>query len=297
MAEGADAGAIAAAITARSGTSFGAGMAILPKPRRAGMRAFYAFCRVVDDIADGPFPQDEKQAALDAWRGEVDALFEGRPVSAVGHALAGPIGAYDLPKQEFILMIEGMEMDAHGPIIAPTRERLAAYTRRVAGSVGVVSMRVFGAWRGDVSERFALALADALQLTNILRDIEEDAEDGRLYLPKELLEAHGLPTDDPAAAARHPALPDVCRTLGGEARGFYDEARALANDHSRAKLRPALLMMGAYEGYLDRMEALDWARGHGGELLTKRQKLMRGLKYAFAGPGRAPKTPQKASMA
>ncbi len=289
LAEGADPVIVAAEITTRSGTSFGAGMAILPKPRREGMRAVYAFCRVVDDIADGDFPVDDKQAALDAWREEVDRLYAGAPQSAVGLALKPSVEAYDLPKQEFLMMIEGMETDAHGPVVGPTRDGLAAYTRRVAGSVGMLSMRLFGAWRGEISDRFALALGDAFQLTNILRDVEEDAAIGRLYLPKELLEAHGLPSDDPASVARHPGLPEVCREIGAEARGFYDQARALAADHSRAKLRPALLMMGAYEGYLDRMEGMDWRRAPDEELLSKRQKLWRGLKYAFAGPGRAPR--------
>ncbi len=286
MAPGCDPIAIASEITSRSGTSFGAGMAILPKPRRDGMRAIYAFCRQVDDIADGDFSMPEKEAALSAWRSEIERLYQGAPQSAIGHALLRPMQDYGLPKDEFILMIEGMEMDAHGPIVAPSRDQLAAYTRRVAGSVGIMSIRTFGAWIGDVSDHFALSLADAFQLTNILRDIEEDAAIGRLYLPREVLAAHGLPIDDVSAIPGHPALPALCRELGSEARRHYDEARRLAAAHSRAKLRPALLMMGAYEGYLDRMEALDWQRGTGEPLLSKRSKLLRGLKYAVAGPGR-----------
>jgi len=286
-----DPDAVAAAITARSGSSFSAGMSILARPRRTAMRAVYAFCRVVDDIADGDFPTSAKLDGLNAWREEMDRLYAGTPVSAIGQALIAPVEAHDLPQREFLLMIEGMEMDARGPLIAPSSERLGAYTRRVAGSVGSLSMRIFGAWKGEVSERFALALGDAFQLTNILRDVEEDAETGRVYLPRELLETHGVALL-PGCVAGAPGLPGVCRDLGEQARAHYDTARGLAGAHDRARLRPALLMMGAYEAYLDRMEALDWQRSPHGVALSKRAKLARGLRYAVMGPGRAARARQ-----
>jgi phytoene synthase len=284
---GVDASAEAERITQASGTSFAAGMAILPRPRREAMRAVYAYCRMIDDIADGDFAPALKREALDLWRGEIEALYAGRPVSAVGRALLEPVAAFDLPREEFILLLEGMEMDADGPVVAPSREQLSAYTRRVAGAVGVLSIRIFGAWRGEVSDRFALALADAFQLTNILRDIEEDAAIGRLYLPRELLQENGVPVDDPQAAASAPGLIGVCRSLGGDARRFYDEARRLAAEHERRALRPALLMMGAYEGYLDQMERRAWRRDAGPVTQSRFAKLMRGLRYAYAGPGPA----------
>jgi squalene synthase HpnD len=276
---------LASAITRASGTSFGPGMAILPRARREGMHAVYAFCRMVDDIADGPFAPADKHRALAAWGEEIGQLYAGRPQSAVGRALQPAVAAFALPEAEFRLMIEGMAMDADGPIVAPQRERLASYTRRVAGSVGALSMRIFGAWTGDVSDRFALALGDAFQLTNILRDIESDAAIGRLYLPCEMLKRHRIP-DDPAHVARHPALPALCRELGAEARACYDEARRLARRHSRVRLAPALVMMGAYEAYLDRMEALGFQPPLPEPLLGRREKLWHGLRYALAGPGR-----------
>ncbi|MEM9811016.1 MAG: squalene/phytoene synthase family protein, partial [Pseudomonadota bacterium] len=168
--QGVDPQSAADAITKASGTSFAAGMGILPRARREGMHAIYAFCRVVDDIADGGWDRGVKHAGLDAWREEVDAIYDGTARSAVGLALIPKVAAFDLPKDEFIEMINGMAMDADGPIVAPSRAELALYTRRVAGSVGVLSMRVFGAYVGEVSDRFALELGDALQLTNILRD-------------------------------------------------------------------------------------------------------------------------------
>lgn len=269
-------------ITGAAKSSFSLGMKLLSRPRREAMRAVYAFCRVVDDIADGDLPAEEKRRMLADWRVEVDALYAGTPRSAVGQALLRPVADYDLPREEFLAMIEGMEMDAAGPIVAPSEAVLARYTRCVAGSVGLLSMRIFGAWRGEASARFALSLADALQLTNILRDVEEDAGIGRLYLPREVLERAGVPTE-PEAVAGADGLRAVCREIGGRARQHFLDARAEIPAHSRLALVPAMAMLGVYEGYLDRMEAEDFRRF---ELsMSSGEKLRRGLRAAaFAGP-------------
>ncbi|MGR3717991.1 MAG: squalene/phytoene synthase family protein [Thermohalobaculum sp.] len=274
---------VADAITAEARTSFATGMRVLAKPRRDAMRAIYAFARVLDDIADEDWPLAEKHRLLDDWCAEIRRLYDGHPVSAIGQALALPVMRYKLPREEFLLLIEGMEMDADGPIVAPPMTRLRAYTRRVAGSVGMLSMRVFGAWIGEQSERAALALGDAFQLTNILRDVEEDAAVGRLYLPREALEAAGVPTDDPSAAARHPELWRACAEVGRLARADFVAARAAMADHSRMALAPALLMTGVYEGYLARMEAREYRREGGPVVLSKGAKLWRGL-VCLAGP-------------
>lgn len=242
-----------------SGSSFALGMQILTRPRRRAIRAVYAFCRIVDDIADGDMPGSHdpvfRGAALDAWEEEIVHAYEGRPRTAVGTELARAIDGHQLARAEFLLLIEGMRMDADC-VVAPSAEQLSAYIRRVAGSVGLLSMRCFGAWEGETSERFALSLARALQLTNILRDIDEDASRGRLYLPRHVLDATGLP-HDPARAVRHPAMPRARAMLGAEARtAFADAAREIPS-HKRARLLPALLMMGPYERLLSRMEA-DW---------------------------------------
>jgi phytoene synthase len=270
-----DPAAAVARITAASGTSFGPGMRILPAERRAGMWALYAFSRVIDDIADEDWPVSDKHRLLDEWRDEIGRVYAGRPASTVGRALEGPVASFDLPKAEFLELIEGMQMDADGPIVAPSMETLRLYTRRVAGAVGLLSMRIFGAWRGEVSERFALALGDALQLTNILRDVEEDAGLGRLYLPREMLAEHGIPAV-PVEAAGHPALPQLGADLGRLARAEFDTARGLVAAHDRRALAPALMMMGVYEGYLNRFAARDYARGPLG--VSKVAKLWSGLR-------------------
>ncbi|MGF1447179.1 MAG: squalene/phytoene synthase family protein [Pikeienuella sp.] len=281
---------LAAEITARARTSFSHGMKVLPRLRREGMWALYAFARVIDDIADGPdhgadWPLAAKHRLLDAWRGEIAALYTGRPVSAIGHALRGPVARYDLPQEEFLALIEGMQMDADGPIVAPPMAQLRLYTRRVAGAVGLLSMRIFGAWRGAVSERFALALADAFQLTNILRDIDEDARRGRLYLPAEVLDRHGLP-HSAAAIPGHPALPQAAAEIGHLARAEFQTARSLVGAHGRGRLAPALLMMGVYAAYLARMEAAEF-RHSGRVTLSKAEKLWRGVACLLSPSGAA----------
>ncbi|MEM1297737.1 MAG: squalene/phytoene synthase family protein [Pseudomonadota bacterium] len=269
-------------ITGAAKSSFSLGMKLLSRPRREAMRAVYAFCRVVDDIADGDLSPEEKRRMLADWRAEVNALYAGAPGSAVGQALMRPVADYDLPKAEFLAMIEGMEMDAAGPVVAPSDAELARYTRCVAGSVGLLSMRIFGAWRGEASERFALALADALQLTNILRDVEEDAAIGRLYLPREVLERHGIATT-PDKITGADGLPVACLDIGARARANFLAARAEIPAHSRLALVPAMAMLGVYEGYLDRMEAEDFRRFD--LTMSSGEKLRRGLwAAAFAGP-------------
>ncbi|MEM9706082.1 MAG: squalene/phytoene synthase family protein [Pseudomonadota bacterium] len=267
----------------RSGTSFAAGMRILSRPRREAMYAIYAFCREVDDIADEGDDLEQKRAGLTAWRREVDLIFSGRPETPTGRALLEPVRDFNLSKKEFILIIEGMEIDANGPVVAPSFESYWAYTRRVAGAVGLLSMRAFGAPETDTADRFALSLADALQTTNILRDVGEDAELGRIYLPRELLEQHQV-EPNPATLLSAPGLPGVAETLGDIAKTKFLDARKALQALDWRVLRPALLMMGVYEAYLNRMIARGWDRIGETVELSKAEKLMIAARYAIAPP-------------
>jgi presqualene diphosphate synthase len=245
------------AIVDGAGSSFAAGMRILPRPRREAIYAVYAFCRLVDDVADGEGDAEEKRQGLLWWEEEVARAYGGTPRGAVGREMARAAREHALPREEFDLVVEGMRMDA-AAIVAPTPEHLDRYVRCVAGAVGILSLRVFGAWQGERSRRFALSLARAVQLTNILRDVEEDAGLGRLYLPRPVLDAAGVPPD-PQGALLHPGLSEARRLLGRSARAEFTRARALARGHPWGRLLPALLMMGPYEALLGRMEA-DWSQ-------------------------------------
>lgn len=265
----------------RSGTSFGPGMHILSKDRREAMYAIYAFCREVDDIADDEGPVDEKRAALGEWRREIDRLYAGAPTMPTGVALLEHVRRFDLPREEFILVIEGMEMDAEGPVVAPSMDGLFAYTRRVAGAVGMLSMPVFGAPRTQTAKEFALSLGDALQLTNILRDVEEDAAEGRLYLPRDLLKKHGCPLR-PEGIVDAPGLPRVREDMALLAREKFTRVRAALQDLDWKRLRPALLMMGVYERYLEKMTMRGWANGQAKAKLSKLEKSLIAARWFIA---------------
>ena len=240
-----------------SGTSFYWGMRLLPEARRKAMFAIYAFCREVDDVADGDAPVAAKLDALAGWRREIDALFAGQPSKPITLALLEPVARFDLPPGEFHAVIEGMEMDAAGAMQAPPLRELVRYCRCVAGAVGLLSIRVFGA-HGEHPRRGALALGEALQLTNILRDLAEDAARGRLYLPRELLQQHRVAHTDPVRALHDPGLPYVCDALAARARARFAEAERDFARGDRRSLRPALIMMHVYRRTLDRLIARGW---------------------------------------
>lgn len=270
--DGDDPMAAVRAVVEASGTSFYAAMRLLAPDRRDAMFAIYAFCREVDDIADEPAPDAEKRARLAAWRTEIDRLYAGRPSTAVARALAGPVAAFGLRREDFIAVIDGMAMDAEADIRAPSLAELDLYCDRVASAVGRLSVRAFGAG-GPAGDRVADALGRALQLTNILRDLAEDGERGRLYLPRELLDAHGIMASDPATVLAHPALPAVCRDLAKIAAGHFAQARAAMAGCPRRPMRPAAVMGAVYGALLDRLVAAGWRDIHRPVKVPKLQKL------------------------
>ncbi len=270
----------AQAVVAASGTSFYWSMRLLPRAKRDAMYAIYAFCREVDDIADGALPPALKLAQLAGWRAEVEALFAGHASWPTTLALIEPVDRFDLPKAEFDAMIDGMEMDAGERMRAPELAELERYCRCVAGAVGLLSVRVFGALGPD-PERGALALAEALQLTNILRDLTEDAERGRLYLPRELLEQQKIAERDPQRVLDHPALPAVCAALSERARRRFEEADRRFAGSDRRRMRPALVMMQVYRRTLERLVARGWQRLDQPVRLAKPERLWLALRYGL----------------
>lgn len=234
----------------------------LPAERRRAMFAVYAFCRAVDDVADGPAPPEAKRSALGEWRRRIDTLYTA-PERLPGGTLAvlgSAIHRYRLPKAEFEAILDGMLMDVEGPVRAPDQATLTLYCRRVAGAVGVLAVRVFGR-DDDEADRFALALGEALQLTNILRDLAEDARLGRLYLPAELLQAAdidpALGQRDPDLVLAHPRLPQVCEAMAALAEERFTQARLLLSGDTRC-LWPAMAMMQMYQRLLRRLQARGW---------------------------------------
>ena len=240
--------AIVAEIVTRSGTSFARGMGVLPADRRHAMYAIYAFCRLVDDVADEPGPFGGKLPRLHGWRARIAGLYAGQAGDALDRVLLAAIGRYDLAEADFAAIIDGMQMDAERVIVAPDEAELDRYIDRVACAVGRLSVRAFGDASAE-ADQVAHHLGRAMQITNILRDLGEDAQRGRLYLPLERLLQAGVPTT-PDAALASPSLPVACRAMARRARGHFRAARAVMARCDRAAMRPARLMAATYSAIL-----------------------------------------------
>jgi phytoene synthase len=265
------------ALVRRAGTSFYRGMKVLAADRRAAMYAIYAFCRIVDDVADEPGPLVDKIAGLAAWRGRIAGLYAGRAEDAVTRVLLPAIQRYALRQDDFMAVIDGMQMDAETVIVAPNLAELDLYCDRVAAAVGRLSVRAFGD-ASPAADDVAWHLGRALQLTNILRDVAEDAARGRLYLPREWLRDAGVPADP--AALRHPGLPAVCARMAADAHRHFNEAHAAMRRCAPRAMRPARLMGASYAALLHRLERRGWTRLEQPVRVPKWQKLLIALRYA-----------------
>jgi phytoene/squalene synthetase len=245
-----DAALVRAHVTA-SRSSFSRGMAALRGDRRRALWAVYAFCRAVDDIADGAMPVAEKRRLLARWRDKLR-----RPDCAVSRELARARDRYELPVVECEAMIDGMETDAAPAVRMADADALDLYCRRVAGSVGAMAVRIFGA---PDATAFGLALGRTLQLVNILRDIDEDATRERVYLPLDMLAAHGV---EDAAAARLLAAPGtslVAHAIAAQAEAGFVEADMALRGLDTTALLPARIMMWGYRRLLARLLARGFA--------------------------------------
>jgi phytoene synthase len=240
-----------------SGSSFYNAMRILPRAQRDAMFEIYSFCRQVDDIADSSGARASRRQELDEWRADIDALYAGKPVPRTQGLLA-PVRDFGLRQADFHSIIDGMEMDVVADIRAPDDATLELYCDRVASAVGRLSVRVFGMLPED---GIALAhhLGRALQLTNILRDLDEDAAFGRLYLPVEALRAAGITAVDPAAALANPGLGKACADVVAGARGHFDAADRIMARSPRRTVRAPRIMREAYGLILDNLVARGFA--------------------------------------
>jgi len=259
-------------VVRRSGTSFYWAMRLLPGRKRAAMYAVYAFCREVDDIADDPGAPLDKMSRLADWRVEIERLYAGHPRQPVSIALAEPVRTYGFRKEIFLAVIEGMEIDAAERVRMPTVKALEDYCDRVACAVGRLSNRVFGI-DDALGEPVAVSLGQALQLTNILRDLAEDAALDRLYVPNDMLRAYDIPWADAKRTLSHPRIGEVCDELAAiAARRFADAEAAIALCDSRV-MRPATLMLQNYRRILRRLVARGWKRLDEPVSLGKMQKI------------------------
>ena len=262
-----------------SGSSFYAAMRILPRAQREAMFQIYSFCRHVDDIADSDGPRPERLAALQQWRDDIDALYQGRPPARL-QGYTESISRFGLRREDFLAIVDGMEMDVPQDICAPDLATLDLYCDRVASAVGRVSVRVFGLPEAD-GVLLAHHLGRALQLTNILRDIDEDATLGRLYLPREGLLHAGITGDDPHKVAADRALPRVCAPLAERARQHFEKADEVMDRNSRRLVRAPRIMSRYYHAILELLVKRGFAAPRTPVRVGKLTRFGIILRYAF----------------
>jgi presqualene diphosphate synthase len=245
------------------GSTFNAAMRILPRPRREAMFEIYSFCRAVDDIADEAGPRLVRKEALAKWRRDIGALYNigenaqtRAPARLRGLAMA--IHAFGLRREDFYAVIDGMEMDVDADIRAPDLATLDLYCDRVAGAVGRLSARAFGMPQAE-GRCLAHHLGRALQLTNILRDLDDDAALGRLYLPREDLRAAGIGEAEPREVLANPALGRACAPVIARAKTHFGEAAQIMARCPRASVRAPRIMADVYRAILAGLERRGFA--------------------------------------
>lgn len=239
--------------TGGSGSSFYYSFLFLPPDRREAITALYAFCREVDDVVDESTQPEVARAALAWWRDEIARLLDGTPTHPVTRALRPAIAAYALPRAPFLDILDGMQMDLDAVRYA-SFDDLLLYCRRVASTVGVLSARVFGFTR-DATLEFARNLGIAFQLTNIIRDVGEDARRGRIYLPLEDLERFNVPTTDILTRRGGERFCALMEFETKRALHYYDTAMAALPAADRRAQTPSLAMAAIYRRTLDEIRA------------------------------------------
>jgi hydroxysqualene synthase len=253
-------------VTRKSRSNFFFAFLALPRHRRDALYAVYAFCRTVDDIADGAAPAAEKRRFLSQWREEIGRL-DGAPETTIGRELARAVRAFGLPPSECHALLDGMETDSADRVRFSSDAELGTYVRRVAGSVGVLSVHLFGA---PDARDFALDLGRTLQLVNILRDVDEDAALDRVYVPLSRLRLEDAPAH---LLIADPRFAQACRDLADEAQAGFAAAERSLDRLDRARLKPAILMMESYRRILDRLQARGWGARRGKLRLTAGDRL------------------------
>ncbi|MBL8516344.1 MAG: presqualene diphosphate synthase HpnD [Betaproteobacteria bacterium] len=238
---------------AQSGSSFYYSFLFLPKPRREAITAMYAFCREVDDVVDEVKDVDVARATLGWWRAEVDNLFNGHPSHPVTQALKPCLADHGITRERMLLVIDGMEMDLVKHRYADFTE-LEKYCYLVAGVVGELSAGIFG-FQNTATLNYARNLGMAFQLTNIIRDVGEDARRDRIYLPREDLAQFNVGEEDLLKCRETAGFDALMRFQTERARRYYRAARAALPADDRRAQRPGLIMAAIYSTLLDEIEA------------------------------------------
>lgn len=264
----------ATAITRTSKTSFYYSFSLLPKQKREAIHAVYAFCRYTDDLVDEGTDKKRQDALLRRWRLELERALEGKSGYALLNQLSATAHRFHIPVEHFHELIRGVEMDLWKDRYE-TFEELREYCYLVASSVGLMCRRIFG-YRNESTREYAINLGIALQLTNILRDLKDDAKRGRIYLPQEDLRRFGVSEDDILASRYTPSFRALMRFECNRARWYFDAARDALRDEDKYYFFAARIMWSIYAHTLRRIERADY------DVFTRRIGISRPLKAMIA---------------
>jgi phytoene synthase len=237
---------------AKSGSSFYYSFRFLPQQQRQAIIALYAFCREVDDTVDEIADTDIARTKLAWWREEIQRTFHGIATHPVGLALQSALQNFDLHEEYFMEIIDGMAMDLDQFSYSEFKH-LALYCHRAASVVGLLSVEIFG-YEDRKTLKYAENLGMALQLTNIIRDVREDAERGRIYIPQDELQQFNVSADDLLALKSSPELIDLLKFQTARAKQYYQQALQLLPESDRYTQRTGLIMAAIYEATLDEIE-------------------------------------------
>jgi len=239
-------------VVKRSAGNFFLAFQLLPRTKRYAIYAVYAFCRAADDAVDELPEPSLRRAALELVKSALERVYRGKPQSPMEVALADTVGRYRLTKQYFDDLITGMEGDIEEVALSTTDE-LEEYCYRAAGTVGLLCLEVFGV-AGEAAKRYAIALGRALQLTNMIRDIRADACVGRVYIPRELLDQHGVSISDIANGYGGHHFESMINTMISLAKYAYEEAEKHRPRSAAARLITSEAMRRVYKALLDKIE-------------------------------------------
>ena len=264
-------------IVKKSGSSFFWSMRLLPKAKREAMYTIYAFCRHIDDIVDGDMPLREKQELLDAWREELDNIYDRKvPATEIGRRIYKNCMRFKLPKEEFLKLIDSISMDIPKPLQAPKMVDFLKYCRGVAGVPGSLSLRIFGCRDENLIEELATSLGNALQITNILRDVKEDAQANRLYIPKEYLKKAEISSKKPSEVIVNKNLSIAREELAKLAEEDYAKANTIIPFLDKKVARPVRAIAAVYKKYFDIMQNRGW------EVISPKPKIGKLNKFSLA---------------
>ena len=257
-------------IVKKSGSSFFWSMRLLPKAKREAMYTLYAFCKHIDNIADSQLSLKEKKDLLAAWRKEIDNIYEKKvPSTDIGRHIYKNCMRFSLPKEEFIKLLDSVSMDVPNPLQAPKLEDFLKYCRGIAGVPGNLSLRIFGCKDEKLIEELSTSLGNALQITNILRDVKDDARSDRLYIPREYLQKASITSKNPNEVIVNKNLATAREELAKLAEEDYAKASQIIPFLDKQSARPIRAITAIYKKYFDLMQKRGW------EVISPKPKLSR----------------------